>query len=456
MSKQVLMEEIVSLCKRRGFIYQGSEIYGGLAGTWDYGPLGISLKRNVANLWWKRFVDDRPDIYGVDAAILMNPRVWEASGHVDGFNDPLVEDRKTKKRYRADHLLEANDVKNTDDLTIEEMNKKIKDLGIKSPDGNELGEVKQFNMMLSTQIGASEDSSTKTYLRPETAQGIFTNYKNTIDSFHPSLPFGIAQIGKAFRNEITPRDFIFRVRELEQMEIQYFIHSDNQKETFEAWKKHAWEWLSFLGLSEENMQWHEHGEKERAHYAAAAVDIQYRFPFGFKELHGIHNRTDYDLSNHQKASGVSLEYFDEASGEKFVPYVIESSVGVDRTLLSLLAEAYTEEEVEGETRIVLKFKPHIAPVKVAVLPLMRKDELKDVAKEVFDELKGEFVCMYDETASIGKRYRRQDEIGTPFAVTVDYDTLEDESVTVRDRDSMEQERVKIEELTSYFSDKFSI
>lgn len=453
MTEENKMQKIISLAKRRGFIYQGSELYGGLAGTWDYGPLGAALKRNITNLWWKRFVDDRPDMYGVDAAILMNPRVWEASGHVEGFSDPLVEDIKTKKRYRADHLLEENGVEDTDDLSIEEMDEKIRELGIKSPEGNELGEVKQFNMMLSTQIGASEDSSIKTYLRPETAQGIFSNYKNIIDSFHPKLSFGIAQIGKAFRNEITPRDFIFRVRELEQMEIQYFIHPDNQEKAYEAWKTQAWEWLIFLGLSEENMQWHNHGENERAHYAAAATDVQYRFPFGFKELHGVHNRTDFDLKNHQEASGVSLEYLDQESGEKFIPNVIEASVGVERTILAVLTEGYTEEEVDGETRVVMKFKPHVAPVMVAVLPLMRKDGHPEKAQEVFEGLRDTFVCQYDETASIGKRYRRQDEIGTPFCITVDHQTLEDDTVTVRDRDTMEQERVAIGALISYIRER---
>ena len=386
----------------------------------------------------------RPDIYGVDAAILMNPRTWEASGHVAGFHDPLVEDTVTKKRYRADHLLEDNGLAGTDDMSVEQMDAKIKELDLKSPDGNPLGAVQQFNMMLSTQFGANQDTASKVYLRPETAQGIFTNYKNVLDSFHPKLPFGIAQIGKAFRNEITPRDFIFRQREFEQMEIQFFIHESDQKTAYVQWKTDAWQWLESIGLSASNMKWHDHTENERAHYAADAADIQYQFDFGFKELHGIHNRTDFDLSAHQNESGQKLEYFDQQSGERFIPYVIEASVGLDRTVLALLTEAYDEEEVEGDTRVVLRFEPHIAPVQMAVLPLMKKKGLDDKAKEVFEMLIEKGIrAEYDETGSIGKRYRRQDEIGTPQCITIDFDTLEDDTVTIRDRDTLEQARVKI-------------
>jgi len=441
------LEKIVSLAKQRGFIYQGSEIYGGLAGTYDYGPRGVELKNNIKASWWRNFVTKRPDVYGVDAAILMNPSTWEASGHVEGFSDPMVEDKKTKKRYRADHLLEESGVEGTDNMTVAEMNAKIKELGLKSPDSNELGEVQQFNMMLSTMFGASEDTANEVYLRPETAQGIFANYKNVIDSLHPKLPFGIAQTGKAFRNEITPRDYIFRQREFEQMEIQFFIHEDDQKEQYEKWKQDAWSWLQSVGLSEENMRWHDHSENERAHYAAAATDIQYKFPFGFKELHGIHNRTDFDLSAHQEKSGQKLEYIDPQAGERFIPYVIEASVGLDRTVLAILSEAYHEEEVDGEERVVLKFHQSIAPVQVAVLPLMKKDGLAEKAQELFKRLLDQDIRSdYDDSASIGKRYRRQDEIGTPYCVTVDYDTLEDDTVTIRDRDTMEQERVAISDL----------
>lgn len=446
------IDKIISLCKRRGFIYNGSEIYGGLAGTYDYGPLGAELKKNVKDSWWRNFVQTRPDIYGVDAAILMNSQTWEASGHVAGFHDPLVEDTVTKKRYRADHLLEDNDVEGTDDMSIEEMDAKVKELGLKSPEGNPLGNVQQFNMMLATQFGANQDTASKVYLRPETAQGIFTNFKNVMDSFHPKLPFGIAQIGKAFRNEITPRDFIFRQREFEQMEIQYFIHPDNQKNAYEQWKSDAWKWLESIGLTSTNLQWHDHTENERAHYAAAATDIQYNFPFGFKELHGIHNRTDFDLSAHQDKSGKKLDYFEQDTGERFIPYVIEASIGLDRTILALLTEAYHEEEVAGEsgnneTRIVMKFDPNIAPIRVAVLPLMKKGGLKEKSIEVFQQLLDMgILAEYDDSGSIGKRYRRQDEIGTPHCITVDFDTLEDNSVTIRDRDTLQQERVKISEL----------
>lgn len=451
MTEQNKMEKIISLAKRRGFIFPGSEIYGGLAGTYDYGPLGAELKKNIRDSWWSNFVHKRSDIYGVDAAILMNSQTWEASGHVDGFHDPLVEDTVTKKRYRADHLLEDNGVEATDDMSVAEMDAKIKELGLTSPDSNPLGEVQQFNMMLATQFGANADTAARVYLRPETAQGIFTNYKNVLDSFHPKLPFGIAQIGKAFRNEITPRDFVFRQREFEQMEIQFFIHEDDQQTAYQAWKADAWSWLQSLGLSEHNMQWHDHTENERAHYAADATDIQYRFPFGFKELHGIHNRTNFDLSAHQEKSGQKLDYFEQESGNRFIPHVIEASVGLDRTILALLTEAYHEEEVgEGdqiETRVVMKFAPHIAPVRVAVLPLMKKGGLKEKAMEVFQMLLEQGIrAEYDDSGSIGKRYRRQDEIGTPECITIDFDTLEDDSVTIRDRDTLEQKRVKITEL----------
>jgi glycyl-tRNA synthetase len=448
------MEELISLAKRRGFFYQGSELYGGLAGTWDYGPLGVELARNVKDLWWQNFVRARSDIYGLDAAILMNPQVWEASGHVAGFHDPLVEDTKTKKRYRADHLLEEQGIEAAG-MTVEEMDAALKEHNIKSPDGNPLGQVQQFNMMFKTQIGAAADSASISYLRPETAQGIFANFKNVMDSFHPSLPFGIAQIGKAFRNEITPRDFLFRVREFEQMEIEYFTHPNTASKSFEKWKEDCWQWLSDIGVDPRKLSWHEHAPEERAHYAAASFDIQYAYPFGSKELWGIANRTDFDLKAHTNGSGTKLEYFDQGSSERFVPYVIEPSIGLGRLLLALLDSAYAEEEVEGEKRVVLRFAPAVAPVKVAVLPLLRKDGLPEKAQEIFDTLKNKYATMYDETASIGKRYRRQDEIGTPLAITVDHDTLTDDAVTVRDRDTMQQERVAITDLSDYIAKKLA-
>jgi len=448
MEDNTKMEKVISLAKRRGFIYQGSDIYGGLAGTWDYGPLGVALKNIVKNLWWKKFVLDREDMYGIDAAILMNGRVWEASGHVDGFSDPLVEDKKTHKRYRVDHLLEDNGISDADKLSLEEMDQVIKEKGIKSPDGNELGTPKNFNMMFQTRVGASEDSSAVSYLRPETAQGIFVNFKNIIDSFHPKLPFGIAQIGKAFRNEITPRDFIFRVRELEQMEVEYFIKEVDWEKYFEEWRQVMWQWVDLIGLNKEKV--HELDVANRAHYSKKTIDFEYDYPFGRKELYGLAYRTDYDLKKHAEYSKIDLSYLDEASKEKFVPHVIEPSLGVDRTVLAILDNAYTEDEMGGEKRVFLKFKPSVAPIKVAVSPLLKnKPELVEKARGVYKELKKEIPeIMWDDNGNIGKRYRRQDEIGTPFCVTVDFDTLTDDTVTVRDRDTGKQERVKTVDLIS--------
>lgn len=425
-----VMEKLVSLCKRRGFIYQGSEIYGGLAGTWDYGPLGVTLKNNIKNLWWKRFVDGRSDMYGVDAAILMNSKVWEASGHVGGFADPLVECKKCKKRFRADHLEDSK----------------------KCPEcGGDLGEEKQFNMMFKTQIGASQDESSVSYLRPETAQGMFVNFKNIIDSFHPRLPFGLAQTGKAFRNEIAPRDFIFRTREFEQMEIEYFVRESDWKTQFEYWRGEMIDWMKNIGLSKKNIHELEVEGNDLAHYSKRTIDFEYEFPFGRKELYGLAYRTDFDLKNHSEASGTDLSYYDEESKERFTPHVIEPTFGVDRTILAVLSEAYTEDELggEGETRVYLKLPAHIAPVKVAVFPLLKnKPALIEKAKEVFVQLKATYgAVVFDDNGNIGKRYRRQDEIGTPYCVTVDFDTLEDDTVTVRDRDTGDQKRVKISELS---------
>jgi glycyl-tRNA synthetase len=431
--KDDLMEKIVSLSKRRGFIYQGSEIYGGLAGTWDYGPLGVSLKNNIKSLWWKKFVDSVPNIYGLDAAILMNQNVWKASGHVSGFSDPLVECSKCKKRYRADQL---------------EDNKKCP-----SCDG-ELGDEKQFNMMFKTNVGASEDDTSISYLRPETAGGIFVNFKNIMDSFHPDLPFGIAQIGKAFRNEIAPRDFIFRTREFEQMEIEYFIKEDTWKVEFENWLKEMRQWIEMVGIDNNKVSEYSVADDERAFYSKKTVDFEYTFPFGKSELYGLAYRTDYDLKSHMEASGQDLRWSQQNSADKILPHVIEPSLGVDRTVLAILDSAYTEEEVGGETRVVMKFKKEIAPIKIAILPLMKKEPLALKAKEVWQMLRENFVVMYDETQSIGKRYRRQDEIGTPYCLTVDFDSLEKDTVTVRDRDTMGQETVKIADLLNYFTNKF--
>ncbi len=449
----VSMEKIISLCKRRGFVYQGSEIYGGLAGTWDYGPLGVALKKNIENLWWKRFVLDREDMYGIDAALLMNPEVWKASGHVGGFNDPLIEDTKTKRRFRADHLLEEAGV-DPKGMTVAEMDAAIKEKGIKSPDGNALGTVRQFNMMFKTQIGASDDESSISYLRPETAQGIFVNFKNIIDTFHPKLPFGIAQIGKAFRNEIAPRDFIFRVRELEQMEVEYFVRPDEWRGFFDAFQKEQVAYLvDDLGLTASKIHQIDIPEADRAHYSKHSVDTEFDFPFGQKELLGLAYRTDFDLGAHSAASKVDLSYYDEESKERFIPHVIEPTFGVGRLLLATIADAYAEDEQGGEVRTYLKFSSNVAPVKAAVFPLLRnKPELVAKAREVYAMLKKTIPqIMWDDNGNIGKRYRRQDEIGTPHCVTIDFDTLGEtpelkDTVTVRGRDTGEQQRLPISEL----------
>lgn len=455
MQEENKMEKIISLAKRRGFIFQGSEIYGGLAGTWDYGPFGVELKNNLKNLWWKKFVQNRDDIFGLDAAIIMNQKVWQASGHVSGFNDPLVEDLKTKNRYRADHLLEDAGI-NPVGMSFEQMNEEIKK--IKSPAGNPLGEVRQFNMMFKTNVGASQDDSSVSYLRPETAGGIFVNFKNVLDSLHPKIPFGIAQIGKAFRNEIAPRDFIFRSREFEQMEIEYFINPLSWEEHFENWRKEILNWCQEIGLPKENVFELEVSDEDRAHYSKRTIDFEFQYPFGRKELYGLAYRTDYDLSKHQEHSKENLDYFDEENKTKYIPHVIEPSLGLDRTVLAVLISAYDEDEVGGEKRIVLRFKPNIAPIKIAVSPLLKnKPELAERARKIFKILKEKFSnVLYDDNGNIGKRYRRQDEIGTPYCVTIDFDTIEkDNSVTVRDRDTGEQERIFENELISFFSNKFT-
>ena len=456
MADQARMEKIVSLCKRRGFIFPGSEIYGGLAGTFDYGPTGVALKRAIENEWWKFFVENRDDMLGVDSAILMNSRVWEASGHVAGFVDPLVEDMKTKKRYRADHLLEDNGISAVG-MTIDEMSAKIQELGLKSPEGNPVGEARVFNLMFETHAGATQDSASRVFLRPENAQGMFVNYKNVVDSIHPKLPFGLAQIGKAFRNEITPRDFTFRSREFSLMEFEYFFDPrlGNWNELFEMWRGEIYSWIDHVGIKRDLCHEIEKAGPDLAHYSKRTIDIEFDFPFGQKELYGLAYRTDFDLKQHEEHSGVSQAYVDDQTGEKFIPHTLEPTFGIDRTILAVLTSAYREEEVEGEMRVVLGFKPSVAPVQIAVLPLSKKDELSSPAKDIVKTLRAFARVSYDETQSIGKRYRRQDEIGTPYCVTVDFDTLTDNAVTVRDRDTMQQERIAISDLPSYFAGKLA-
>ena len=445
---QAKMEDIISLCKRRGFIYQGSDVYGGLSGTWDYGPLGVQLKRNIMNLWWRMFVDERDDIYGVDAAILMNPKVWKASGHVDTFVDPLCEDTVNHRRYRTDHILKDNGV-DADGLTMEQMDEVIAEKGIKSPDGNPLSKSRTFNMMFKTSVGATESEDSVAYLRPETAQGIFTNFKNVVDSFYPDLPFGIAQQGKAFRNEIAPRDFVFRSREFEQMEIEYFVNPENWQEAFDELLKSTHEFLEALGLDPRNIHELDVPPEDRAHYSKKTIDIEYDFPIGKEELMGIAYRTDFDLMNIQRVSGKSMEYTIKGTNEKFVPHVIEPSFGVERALMAVLSSAYREDEQNGSKRVYLALPEHLAPVKFAVSPLLKnKPELVEKAREIYASLskKNPGRVMWDDNGNIGKRYRRQDEIGTPHCVVIDFQALEDDTVTVRERDTTEQRRVKVEEL----------
>ena len=445
---QAKMEDIISLCKRRGFIYQGSDVYGGLSGTWDYGPLGVQLKRNIMNLWWRMFVDERDDIYGVDAAILMNPKVWKASGHVDTFVDPLCEDTVNHRRYRTDHILKDNGV-DADGLTMEQMDEVIAERGIKSPDGNPLSKSRTFNMMFKTNVGATESEDSVAYLRPETAQGIFTNFKNVVDSFYPDLPFGIAQQGKAFRNEIAPRDFVFRSREFEQMEIEYFVNPENWQEAFDELLKSTHEFLEALGLDSKNIHELDVPAEDRAHYSKKTIDIEYDFPIGKEELMGIAYRTDFDLMNIQRVSGKSMEYTIKGTNEKFVPHVIEPSFGVERALMAVLSSAYREDEQNGSKRVYLALPEHLAPVKFAVSPLLKnKPELVEKAREIYASLskKNPGRVMWDDNGNIGKRYRRQDEIGTPYCVVVDFQTLEDDTVTIRERDTTEQRRVNIKDL----------
>lgn len=459
------MEKIVSLCKRRGFVFPGSEIYGGFANSWDYGPYGAELKNNIARLWWRTFVQNRDDIVGLDSAIITNPKVWEASGHVANFNDPLIDCLKCKARSRADKLLEEKlGIEEAVKIALDKMEDKIKEHKIVCPicGGADFTKIRKFNLLFETHVGVVADSKHVAYLRGETAQGIFINFKNILDTTRKKLPFGVAQIGKAFRNEITPGHFIFRTREFEQMEIEYFIAppktDKDWQEPFSKWQAELKKFFEeSLGLSEKNMRWRRHDEKERSHYSKDTYDVEYDFPgMGFAELLGFAYRTDFDLRQHIEHSGADLHCVDEV-GNKVIPHCIEPSFGLTRTLLAVLCEAYSEEEINGETRTVMKFLPALAPVKVAVFPLLKnKPELVKKAREIYDNLKLHFMCEFDDNGNVGKRYRRQDEIGTPFCVTVDFESLEDNSATVRDRDTMKQERVKIETLSDYLSGKIGI
>jgi len=447
------MEKIVSLCKRRGFIFPSSEIYGGLANTWDFGPLGVEMKNNVKKAWWKKIVLERKNIIGLDSAIIMNSKVWEASGHVTGFADPLVECKSCHTRFRVDDLMKGKYGEVT-----------MKDGYPHCPlCGGELTEEKKFNLMFKTFFGPVEDKTHLVYLRPETAQGIFINFKQIATTSRQKIPFGIAQIGKVFRNEITPGNFIFRTREFEQMELEYFVKPKEDKKWYEYWQKERTKWYEDLGLKKINLRLREHAKKELAHYAKNCVDIEYQFPFsnedGWGELEGIANRTDYDLKNHLEHSGKDLKYFDEETKENYLPYVIEPSAGVERSLLAFLLNAYQEEQDEkGEKRIVLKLHSQLAPIKLAIFPLLKNNkDLKNLAQEIYQKLKLKlnFPIDYDEVGSIGRRYRRQDEIGTPWGVTVDHQSLEDKTVTIRERDTMKQERIKIEEIENFLREKLA-
>ncbi len=443
MADNDIMEKLVSLAKRRGYIFQSSEIYGGTGSVWDYGPLGTELKRNLKERWWSRMVHQRDDVEGLDAAILMHPKVWEASGHVEGFTDPLVECRVCKKRFREDTLADQACGRKPSKAPGEH-------------DACELGEPRLFNLMFRTFIGPVEDQGHTVYLRPETAQGSYVNFLNVQTAARQKVPFGIAQIGKAFRNEITPGNFIFRTREFEQAEMQFFVKPGTDDEWFDYWLEERLEWHKSLGIDPERLRLDEHGPDELAHYAKKAVDIQYQFPFGWKELEGIHNRTDFDLSRHEEYSGKRLEYIDSGGGERFIPYVVETAAGVDRTLLVLLVDAYREEEVEGDERVVLGLHPSVAPIKVAVFPLVKKDGLPEIADRLARELrKAAIPSFYDESGSIGRRYRRQDEAGTPWCVTVDGQTAEDGTVTIRDRDSLEQVRVDTSKVADWVRERLT-
>ena len=441
MSRAATMEKVANLAKRRGFAFQSSEIYGGLASCWDYGPVGVELKRNVKEAWWRDMVRRRDDVVGLDCSILMHPRVWEASGHVAGFTDPMVDCKKCKARFRADHLADAH--------CPERPSKKPGECG------GELTEARQFNLMFKTFMGPVEDTANVVFMRPETAQGMFVNFSNVMTTSRHKPPFGIAQIGKSFRNEITPGNFLFRTREFEQMEMEFFVKPGEDEKWFQYWLDERFNWYVRNGIRSERLRLRAHAQDELAHYAKGCADVEYEFPFGWSELEGIANRTDFDLKQHAEYSGKDLSYFDPDTKERYVPYVIEPAAGADRATLAFLVDAYEEDEVEGEVRTVLRFHPRIAPVKAAVFPLMRKDGQPEKAKEVFDLLKERWVVQYDQAGAIGRRYRRQDEIGTPFGVTVDHQTMTDNTVTVRERDSMQQERIPIERLVEVLQQRLN-
>lgn len=427
------MKNIISLCRQRGFIFQSSEIYGGLESCYDYGPLGVELKNNIKRYWWRSMVQLHDNIVGLDAAILMHPRVWEASGHVSHFTDPLVDCKECKHRFRADHVE-----------------------GHVCPDcGGELTDVRQFNLMFKTQMGAVAEEASDVYLRPETAQGIYVNFLNVLNTSRQRPPFGIAQIGKAFRNEITPRNFTFRTREFEQAEMQFFVKPGTDKEWFEYWKEQRMNWYLSMGITKEKLHFHQHGKDELAHYAADAFDIEYEFAFGRKELEGIHNRTDFDLKQHQEYSRKNLTFFDDQTRERYTPYIIETSAGVDRTTLTVLMDSYEEQQLEKDTRTVLHFSPNIAPVKAAVFPLVKKDGMPEKAHAIVDDLRKRYMVYYDESGAVGRRYRRQDEAGTPFCITVDTQSMEDNTVTVRDRDTMDQIRLDAAQLVGWLDEKIN-
>lgn len=504
MAQDDLFKKLIAHAKEYGFIFPSSEIYDGLSAVYDYGQMGVELKNNIKKFWWDAMVKMNENIVGIDAAIFMHPETWNASGHTSAFNDPLIDNKDSKKRYRADDLIEEyiQKYQSKIDKEVAKVKKKFGDAFdekqfletnpnvlrnkakideiqgrlVKALEADDLAEIKQiivdceiadpvsgsknwtdvrqFNLMFETQLGSTADGASKIYLRPETAQGIFVNYLNVQKTGRMKLPFGIAQIGKAFRNEIVARQFIFRMREFEQMEMQFFVKPGTEMEWFEHWKEVRMKWHKSLGLPEEKYRFHEHDKL--AHYANAAFDIEFEFPFGFKELEGIHSRTDFDLSQHQEFSGKKIQYYDPETKESFVPYVVETSIGLDRTFLTLLSAGYKEEEVNGETRVVMQLPPALAPIKMAVLPLVKKDGLPEKAREIMDELKFDFTCQYDEKDSIGRRYRRQDAIGTPYCITIDHQTLDDNTVTIRDRDTMEQERVQISELTIILEEKVSM
>jgi len=451
------IEKIIALCKRKGFIYPGSEIYGGFANSYTYGPYGVELKNNIKKFWWKFFVHEIPEMRGIDGDIILHPKAWQSSGHTENFNDALTDCKNCKARLRVDHLLEEQLSIDCEGKSVEELSKLLKENKIKCPScgKNEFTPARHFNLMFQTQM-AKTGTDSVAYLRPETAQAIFLEFKNIVDTSRVKLPFGIAQIGKAFRNEITPGNFIFRRLEFEQMEIEYFVEEKDWEKIFADWQASLKEWCKKIGLKSENLREYEHAKEKLSHYSKKTVDIEFNYPFaGFKELYGLAYRTNFDLAQHEKFSGKELKIFNEETKEKVLPHVIEPSFGVDRTMLAILCDAYTEEKLEdGTERIVLKFVPHLAPVKIAILPLMKKDGMSEKAKEIQNKVKHFGYCEYDETGSIGKRYRRQDEIGTPVCITIDYETLETDTVTIRDRDSMQQERVKTSELLNILNEKY--